>query len=97
MMDDAAARELDRLEALDDEAFRLDIRSWVEANYPPGMIRHPSRRLFWRENRGWFMALSQHGWIAPSWPRAYGGMGLPGPRQLIMIEEMERFGAARGK
>ena len=94
-MDEAASRELDRLEALDDEAFRLEIRHWVEANYPPGMIRHPSRRLFWRENRDWFMALSHKGWIAPSWPREHGGMGLPGPRQLIMIEEMERFGAAR--
>jgi alkylation response protein AidB-like acyl-CoA dehydrogenase len=95
MIDQAAARDLDRLEALDDEAFRLEIRRWIEANYPPGMIRHPSRRLFWRENQEWFRALSRHGWIAPSWPREYGGMGLPGPRQLIMIEEMERFGAAR--
>ncbi|MBV8915434.1 MAG: acyl-CoA dehydrogenase family protein, partial [Acetobacteraceae bacterium] len=92
---DAIARELDHFDALDDDAFRLEIRGWVEANYPPDMIRHPSRRLFWRENREWFMRLSRKGWIAPSWPREYGGMGLSGPRQLIMIEELERYGAAR--
>ena len=95
MLDEAAARELDRLETLDDEGFRLEVRHWIEANYPRGMVRHPSRRLFWRENRDWFMALSRQGWIAPGWPREHGGMGLAGPRQLIMIEEMERFGAAR--
>ena len=90
-----AARELDRLEALDDDAFRTEIRAWIEASYPPGMVRHPSRRLFFRENRDWYVRLSEKGWLAPSWPREYGGMGLPGIRQLIMIEEMERFGAAR--
>jgi alkylation response protein AidB-like acyl-CoA dehydrogenase len=97
MADHAAdhAAELDRLEALDDEAFRLEVRSWIAANYPAEMPRHPSRRLFWHENRAWFLRLSAKGWIAPGWPREHGGMGLSGPRQLIVIEEMERFGAAR--
>ena len=55
------ARELDHLDMLDDEAFRLEIRKWVEANYPSDMIKHPSRRLFWRENRERFMRLSRKG------------------------------------
>lgn len=87
--------ELDRLDALDDDAFRREVRQWVEANYPAGMNRHPARRLFWHECRPWFMILARKGWIAPSWPREHGGMGLSGTRQLIMIEELERFGAAR--
>ncbi len=95
MLTDAAARELDRLDALDDEAFRGEVRRWIEGNYPEGMPRHPSRRLFWRENREWFRRLSEQGWIAPGWPRRHGGMGLSGPRQLILLEEIERFGAAR--
>jgi alkylation response protein AidB-like acyl-CoA dehydrogenase len=87
--------ELDRLDRLSDEAFRAEVRAWIEANYPAAMPRSPARRLFWHECRPWFEALSRQGWIAPGWPREHGGMGLPGARQLIMIEELERFGAAR--
>ena len=85
---------LDALAALDEEAFRLHVREWIEANYPLS-VRHPTRRLHWHENKPWYMALSRKGWLAPGWPREYGGMGLDAARQLIMIEEMERFGAAR--
>ncbi|RYG06118.1 MAG: acyl-CoA dehydrogenase, partial [Burkholderiales bacterium] len=35
------------------------------------------------------------GWIAPGWPRQYGGMGLSGSKQLIMHEELEHHGCAR--
>lgn len=41
------------------------------------------------------MALAQKGWIAPAWPVEYGGMGLSATKQLIWIEENERFGAVR--
>ena len=91
----ATTEQLDRLGALDDGAFRTEIRNWIETNYPADMVRHPSRRLFWRENRDWYARLSAQGWLAPGWPREHGGMGLPGARQLIMIEELERFGAGR--
>lgn len=86
---------LDQLEALDDATFRGEIRHWIEANYPADMVRFPSRRLFWHENRAWYLKLSARGWLAPGWPREHGGMGLSGARQLVMIEELERFGAAR--
>ena len=82
------------LDAMDDASFRLHVRQWIEANYPPEM-RFPRRRLHWRENRPWYMALSRKGWLAPNWPREYGGMGLGAARQLIMIEELERHGCAR--
>lgn len=91
----AAAAQLEHLDALSDEAFRTHIRDWIAANYPGDMIRHPARRLFWHENKPWFERLSAKGWIAPGWSRTHGGMGLSGARQLIVIEEMERFGAAR--
>jgi alkylation response protein AidB-like acyl-CoA dehydrogenase len=88
-------QELDRLSSLTDEDFRKEVGDWIAANYPVDMIRHPARRLFWRETRPWFMKLAEKGWIAPGWPREHGGMGLSGSRQLIMIEEIEKFGAAR--
>ena len=82
------------LDALDDASFRLHVRQWIEANYPAEM-RFPCRRLHWHENRPWYLALSRKGWLAPNWPREYGGMGLGATKQLIMIEELERHGCAR--
>ncbi len=84
----------DDLNALDDEAFRRTIREWVQANYPAD-IRHPPKRLHFRDNKPWYMALAAKGWLAPGWPREWGGMGLSAPKQLAMMEEFERHGVAR--
>jgi alkylation response protein AidB-like acyl-CoA dehydrogenase len=84
----------DELDRLDDDAFRSTVRAWVEANTPPA-LRFPRRRLHWHENRPWYLALSRQGWLAPAWPREWGGMGLSATRQLIMIDEFERHGCPR--
>ncbi len=84
----------DQLDVMDDEAFRLTLRHWIEANYPAD-LRNPPKRLHWRENRVWYLRLARRGWLAPGWPREHGGMGLSAARQLIMIEELERHGCAR--
>ncbi len=84
----------DDLNPLDDEAFRMVIRRWVEANYPPG-LRYPPKRLHWSENRVWYMKLAEKGWLCPGWPRAFGGMGLSSIKQIIMTDEFERYGVAR--
>lgn len=86
--------DLDGLDAMDDAAFRATVRQWIEANYPPE-LRHPPKRLHWRENQVWYRKLAARGWLAPGWPREHGGMGLSAARQLIMIEELERHGCAR--
>ena len=86
--------EPEDLNLLDDDSFRLVVRRWVEANYP-AEIRNPPKRLHWAENKPWYMKLAEKGWLCPSWPRAYGGMGLSGAKQIIMIEEFERHGCAR--
>ena len=82
------------LNALDDDAFRQIVRRFVAENYPPE-IRNPPKRLHWRDNKVWYLKLAEKGWLAPGWPREYGGMGLSAAKQLIMIEEFERFGCAR--
>ncbi len=82
------------LNALDDEAFRHVVRRWVAENYPPE-IRNPPKRLHWRENKVWYLKLAEKGWLAPGWPREYGGMGLSAGNQLLMIEQFEHFGCAR--
>ncbi len=85
---------LAELDAMDDQAFRMHVRGWIEANYPPH-LRNPPKRLHWHDTKVWYLMLSEKGWLAPGWPRQYGGMGLAASRQLIMIEEFQRHGCAR--
>ena len=41
----------------------------------------------------WYQTLSRKGWIAPHWPKQYGGMGATLNEQIIMTEELARVGA----
>jgi hypothetical protein len=43
----------------------------------------------------WWNKLYAKGWVAPAWPREWGGMELSAGKMLIYVEEMERFGIAR--
>lgn len=79
---------------LEDAEFRRVARAFIETSYPD-IPRFVQRRLHWLENKPWYMALSRAGWLAPAWPRQHGGMGLSAIKQLILIEEFERFGCAR--
>ena len=93
-MSEAAITSASDLEAMDEATFRRTVRTWLQAHYP-AEIRNPPKRLHWRDNKPAYMALSRQGWIAPGWPREHGGLGLSAARQLMMVEEFERFGAAR--
>ena len=79
---------------MDDDRFRVLVRGWIEANYPPE-LRNPPSRLHFSENKIWYYKLAEKGWLCPAWPREFGGMGLSASQQLIMIEERERHGCAR--
>lgn len=80
--------------SLADEEFRLLIRGFVEQHYPDE-LRYLPRRVRWQEVRDWTIRLAQRGWIAPAWPRAWGGMGLSPAKQIIYMDEFERWGVAR--
>lgn len=82
------------LNALSDEEFRAEVRGFVEAEYPEH-LRNPPHRLHWQESLPWFEKLRAKGWLAPAWPQEYGGMGLNPSKQVILIEEYERYGVAR--
>ena len=75
----------------DDESFRLQVRAWLEANFPPE-LRFPTRRLDFRRALDWHRTLAAQGWVAPGWPREYGGMGLSAYQQVIFAEELDRVG-----
>lgn len=86
-----------------DEAFRLTLRAWFEAEYPrfkaswqaarPGTAPDPND-LAWR--RAWEDHVCQAGWAGLGWPQAYGGKAWPLTRQAIFHEEQARIGAPLG-
>ncbi|MGZ5094620.1 MAG: acyl-CoA dehydrogenase family protein [Burkholderiales bacterium] len=80
--------------AMRDEDFRHQVRSFFEKNYPE-QLRFLPRRVRMSEIRGWWNTLYEKGWIAPNWPHEWGGMGLEAGKMVIFLEEMERHGIAR--
>jgi alkylation response protein AidB-like acyl-CoA dehydrogenase len=72
--------------------FRMEVREWLEANLPLSLrgrtVRPPPAELM-----PWYHALSHKGWIAPHWPKQYGGMGATLNEQIIMTEELARIAA----
>jgi alkylation response protein AidB-like acyl-CoA dehydrogenase len=80
--------------AMDDEAFRLDLRAYFEKEFPDN-LRFLPRRLRWAESADWWKKLSQKGWLAPNWPSEHGGMGLTPAKLIIYWEESERAGLGR--
>ena len=75
-----------------DARFRAEVRDWLEANLPAEMrgwsTRPPPEML-----RPWHRKLYDRGWIAPHWPKLYGGMEATLGQQLVLQEELGRIGA----
>ena len=80
--------------ALSDDEFRREVRDFFESEYATA-LRYIVRRARWHEMREWWRKLHAKGWIAPNWPREWGGMGLEAGKMVVMLEEMERHGVAR--
>ncbi len=72
--------------------FRMEVRSWLETSLPVA-LRGRTTRPPPAELMPWYHTLSRKGWIAPHWPRQYGGMGATLNEQIIMTEELARIGA----
>ncbi|HEY0337263.1 MAG TPA: acyl-CoA dehydrogenase, partial [Burkholderiales bacterium] len=53
--------------ALADDEFRQEVRSFFETHYPQA-LRFLSRRVRMAEIKHWWDTLCQKGWIAPNWP-----------------------------
>lgn len=75
-----------------------DFRSMLQAffrKYYPDRLRHRMGRLHWNEIGDWYRTLSRQGWVAPAWPKEYGGMALSAEKMIAYIEEQERYGVGR--
>jgi alkylation response protein AidB-like acyl-CoA dehydrogenase len=80
--------------AMSEADFRGMVRAFLQQRYP-AHLRYLSHRARWSETREWYLTLSAQGWIAPAWPQAHGGMGLPADKLIAWIEELEQYGVAR--
>ena len=90
----ATAVASENLDSMSDDQFRTHVRTWIQETYPPE-LRNPPRRLHFSENKPWYMALANKGWLCPNWPAEFGGMGISASKQLIFLEEKERHGCSR--
>ena len=77
----------------DAEAFRTEIRGWLEASLPSGWftlgfeMSPEEKKAF---NEAWSAKLYGGGWICASWPKEYGGKGLPVMHNVVLAEEFAR-------
>ncbi len=75
-----------------DDAFREEVRSWLEANLPADISakvlnhRRPNRDDLVR----WHKILAGKGWSTPHWPVQYGGTGWNATQRHIWDEENAR-------
>jgi alkylation response protein AidB-like acyl-CoA dehydrogenase len=73
----------------EDEAYRLELRHWLEDNLPTEPVPMDQDESF-VHRRAWQRKLSEHGWIGIHWPKAYGGQGATLIQQAIYAQEMAR-------
>ena len=81
----------------DDEAFRTELRSWLEANLPRRERSEDAEEPFseggasqWQRRLAWHKKMHGGGWVGISWPKEYGGRGATLTQQLVYGEEMSR-------
>ena len=79
----------------DETAFRDEVRSWLRANLPQDLrakvenYAHLSKDDLMR----WHRILAKQGWVAPAWPKEWGGTGWNVVQRYIFDEELGFAGA----
>src|SRR5882724_9596180 len=75
--------------------FRDDVRGWLQANLPQDLrdkvsnYEHLSKDDLLR----WHRLLAKKGWVAPSWPKEWGGTGWNVVQRYIFEEELGYVGS----
>jgi alkylation response protein AidB-like acyl-CoA dehydrogenase len=88
----------ERSEAMDfrdtpeEAAFRKEVREFIQKEAP---LNRSDFRDAWQKGQTWWKKLQERGWIAPAWPKEYGGAGMTVMQQFIFNEEMAKLRAPR--
>ena len=86
------------------DAFREEIRLWLEAKYPRslGSTLDTDDDSIWGGRRAvyknpeaklWLDRMASRGFTAPTWPKAYGGGGLSTEQARVLAQELSRIQA----
>jgi alkylation response protein AidB-like acyl-CoA dehydrogenase len=78
----------------EEEAFRDELRAWIEENHP-GPAPQGGDQAQYEFEREWQRKLHAAGWAGVSWPKEYGGRGATLIEQSIFGEELARAKAPR--
>ena len=78
----------------DEQAFRDELRRWLEANHP-GPAPAGGDQVQFEFEREWQRKLHSAGWAGVSWPKEFGGRGATLIEQSIFGEELARAKAPR--
>ncbi|MCJ7510166.1 MAG: acyl-CoA dehydrogenase family protein [Dehalococcoidia bacterium] len=84
----------------EETAFRQEVREFIAREAPKQEgtgdrdIISSYAQVF-VQSQQWFKKLSERGWIAPAWPKEYGGAGMTVMQQFIFNEEMAEARATR--
>ena len=76
-------------------SFRDEVRAWLEANLPQDLrdkvagYQHLSKDDLLR----WHRIVAKQGWVAPSWPKEWGGTGWNVVQRYIFEEELGYVGS----
>ncbi len=87
---------MDLRDTPEEAAFRADVRQFIHENYlsldpserPKPQLGEASGPRRDPATERWRAALGSRGWLAPHWPKAYGGAGMSVSEQFIFNEEM---------
>ena len=78
-----------------EEAFRKEVRGWLEANLPDDLrgrafasSRADHEEV--RKLRAWQRRMAEAGFVGMDWPRQFGGRNAPITEQIILYQEMAR-------
>lgn len=75
------------------QAFREEVRSWLEANAPAQALQSFDTELGFEQHREWEATLNKGRWGMVTWPEALGGRGCDLIEWLIFEEEYYKAGA----
>ncbi|MFZ0889403.1 MAG: acyl-CoA dehydrogenase family protein [Candidatus Binataceae bacterium] len=83
----------------EDEAFRQELRSWLEQNLSDEMRRPQLGFMFeeseedWQRRLEWHRKMHAAGWVGIGWPKEYSGRAATLTQQLIYDHELARANA----
>jgi len=82
-------------ETLEEQAFRRELRAWLDDTLPtlppePPFEDWAAKRAY---DTDWQRRLFEAGYAGISWPKEYGGRGATPSEELIFLEETEKAGA----